>query len=239
MKMKPAIWPRLLHILLLLALPIAMLVFSIRVTTGHWFVRWEYHKPGFPPDPYGLSTPERTRLAQVCVDYLATSAPLSLLADLRLPGGGPAFNARELYHMADVQAVYDGLMIGGIIALLSLLGGTSALLASPTTRRRAPAALLQGSLLTIGLLAAVGAYMALNWSDFFVTFHHLFFEGDSWLFLHSDTLIRLFPVRFWMDVAAVIVGLLILQTVTMGILGWVGLRRIEPRPPTPSSEEEL
>jgi uncharacterized membrane protein len=27
----------------------------------------------------------------------------------------------------------------------------------------------------------------------------LFFTGDSWLFLYSDTLIRLFPMRFWQD----------------------------------------
>ncbi|HET92248.1 MAG TPA: TIGR01906 family membrane protein [Chloroflexi bacterium] len=222
--MKSATWPRLVHGLLVLALPIAMLVFSIRATTGHWFVQWEYHKPDFPPDPYGLSTAERVRLAQVCVDYLSSSAPLSLLADLRLPGGGPAFNARELRHMADVQAVYDSLTAGGIIALAALLGVTAALLASPHSRRRAPTALFQGSLLTIGLLAAVGAYMILNWNDFFTTFHHLFFEGDSWLFLHTDTLIRLFPVRFWMDVAAVIVSLLMLLTIAVGIGSWMWMR---------------
>jgi uncharacterized membrane protein len=34
---------------------------------------------------------------------------------------------------------------------------------------------------------------------FFTWFHGLFFEGDSWLFLFSDTLIRLFPIRFWED----------------------------------------
>jgi uncharacterized membrane protein len=35
--------------------------------------------------------------------------------------------------------------------------------------------------------------------SFFTAFHHLFFTGDSWLFLFSDTLIRLFPIRFWQD----------------------------------------
>ena len=27
----------------------------------------------------------------------------------------------------------------------------------------------------------------------------IFFKGDSWLFYYSDTLIRLFPIRFWQD----------------------------------------
>jgi len=45
--------------------------------------------------------------------------------------------------------------------------------------------------------------------SFFVGFHALFFEGDSWLFLYSDTLIRLFPLRFWQDafLAAAIIAL--------------------------------
>jgi uncharacterized membrane protein len=60
----------------------------------------------------------------------------------------------------------------------------------------------------IGLIVAVGmtASPDLFW-DFFTLFHALFFEGDSWLFLNSDTLIRLFPIRFWQD--AFLLGALI------------------------------
>ena len=57
-----------------------------------------------------------------------------------------------------------------------------------------------GLTLTVGLIVVIG--MVINpdvfWS-FFAGFHSLFFEGDSWLFLYSDTLIRLFPIRFWQD----------------------------------------
>ncbi len=44
---------------------------------------------------------------------------------------------------------------------------------------------------------------------FFTLFHQVFFEGDSWLFLYSDTLIRLFPIRFWQDavLAAAVISL--------------------------------
>ena len=107
------LWPRITQWLLVLALPIALLVASMRIATGHWFVHWEYGKADFPPDPYGLSTAERTDLAEVCVDYLAKSAPLSLLGDLRLPDGEPAFNVRELRHMFDVQVVFNRLTVTG------------------------------------------------------------------------------------------------------------------------------
>jgi len=222
-------WPRLIQWLLTLALPVFLLVTNTRIATGHWFVHWEYEKAGFPPDPYGLSTAERIPLAETCVDYLATGADISLLADLQLPDGQPAFNQRELRHMFDVQAVYGHLMTARTVAALALAGGIAALLASGRARRYVPAALLRGSILTLGLLGAVGAYMALSWAEFFTAFHRIFFEGETWLFDYSDTLIRLFPMRFWIDVAIVIVGLLIVEAVAIGSGAWIWLRRLTSR----------
>jgi integral membrane protein (TIGR01906 family) len=224
--MTRTVWPRLIRILLVLAVPVFLLAADLRIVTGHWFVQWEYGKADFPPDPFGLSTEERTHLAEVCVDYLATKASISLLEDLRLPDGERAFNARELRHMADVQAVYSSMMVGGIVAALVLVGGTATVSAASHARRRAPAALVGGSLLTLGLLGAVGATMVLSWGEFFTGFHRVFFEGDSWTFPYSDTLIRLFPMRFWMDVAGVIVGLLIVGALVVGALGWIWMRRV-------------
>ena len=109
-------WLRWIQWLLVLTLPVLLLAANLRLVTSHWFVRWEYRRAGFPPDPFGLSTVERIRLAEVCQDYLATNADLSLLADLQLPGGEAAFNERELRHMADVQAVYLGVTIAGLVA---------------------------------------------------------------------------------------------------------------------------
>jgi uncharacterized membrane protein len=60
--------------------------------------------------------------------------------------------------------------------------------------------LMTGLALTIGAIVVVG--IAVNpdvfW-QFFTLFHELFFTGNSWLFYFSDTLIRLFPIRFWQD----------------------------------------
>lgn len=228
MRKAHTLWPRLIQLLLVLAVPVFLLVVDLRIVTGHWFVRWEYGKAGFPPDALGLTVAERTRLAEVSVDYLATDADISLLGNLRLPDGQPAFNARELRHMADVQAVYSGMTTAGIVAAVLLLGGTALLLASSHTRWRAPVALLRGSLLTLGLLAAVGATMLLSWNEFFTTFHRLFFEGETWIFPYTDTLIRLFPIRFWMDVGVTIVGLMVAEAVVLTTLGWKWARRLRP-----------
>lgn len=223
----PRLRPCLIQWLLVLALPVLLLMADLRIVTGRWFVQWEYGKADFPPDPFGLSIEERTHLAEVCVDYLATNADRSLLANLRLPNGKVAFNARELHHMADVQAVYSRMMVAGIVAALVLVGGMTTLLAPRGARKRAGAALLSGSLLTLGLLGAVGAVMMLSWGEFFTAFHRIFFEGDSWTFPYSDTLIRLFPMRFWLDVAGVIVGLLAIETFVIGTVGWAWTRQMD------------
>jgi integral membrane protein (TIGR01906 family) len=44
-------------------------------------------------------------------------------------------------------------------------------------------------------------------SVFFVYFHEVFFDTGTWVFRFSDTLIRLFPERFWRD-TFIAIGLL-------------------------------
>jgi len=59
----------------------------------------------------------------------------------------------------------------------------------------------------VGLIAAILFFVALSFNNLFTWFHQLFFESGTWLFYTSDTLIRLFPMRFWQD-AFIFVGVL-------------------------------
>jgi len=213
-------WARLVSVLVSLALPVVILAVALRVVTAPWLVRWEYGKPDFPPDPYGLSTEERIRLAEVCVQYLATNAGIELLADLELEGR-PAFNERELAHMVDVQRLFWIILRAGMVAGAVVLGGVAALLARSQTRPLVAGALKGGALLTLALLAAVAALMLTSWEVFFTGFHELLFPPNTWTFPTSDTLIRLYPERFWMDVGMTIVGVVLAQAVLVGGLAFV------------------
>ncbi len=217
--------PSVLHVLIVIALPLAMFASSLRVTTNPWLVHWEYGKADFPVDPFGLPTEERIRLAKICVDYLISGAGIDLLGDLELADGQPAFNERELEHMIDVKRVLWWLLGAGAAAWLTVIASTAALASRQSTRHRAPVALLGGSLLTLGLLAAVGGSMLLAWGTFFTTFHQILFPPGTWTFPYSDTLIRLYPQRFWMDVGIAIVASLAGQALLIGGAALVWMRR--------------
>jgi uncharacterized membrane protein len=56
----------------------------------------------------------------------------------------------------------------------------------------------------------------------FVGFHQVFFDAGTWTFAYSDTLIRLFPERFWQ----VAFGAVALGTGAMAGLLWAAARRL-------------
>jgi integral membrane protein (TIGR01906 family) len=76
-------------------------------------------------------------------------------------------------------------------------------------------------MLLIMLVLAIG--LAFSFRYVFVGFHRIFFEGDTWLFRYSDTLIRLFPERFWRDA---FVFAVVLTVGGAGLTHWIASRRL-------------
>jgi integral membrane protein (TIGR01906 family) len=185
--------------------PIALIGLGLRVLLTPAFLQIEYNMPYFPPDEYGFTKEDRLKWAPYALDYLVNSADISYLGDLKFDDGTPLYNERELSHMDDVKRVTKGALNVWYIslALLTLLGIWSWRGDWIQIYRLG---LMQGGWLMVGLAVAIGLIVLVGitinpdifW-NFFAGFHSLFFEGDSWMFLFSDTLIRLFPIRFWQD----------------------------------------
>ncbi len=197
-----------------LFVPLILLSIALRVLLTPTFLRLEYGQASFPPDPYGFTQSERLHWATYALEFIRTPQPLSYLADLKMNDGRPLFNDRELRHMLDVQKVtLQALRLGDLTLGMLLVLGLLAI-----RYRLFPAylkGLQRGGQLTLLLVVTLGLFGAFAFWDFFTLFHLAFFEGDSWIFDYSDTLIRLFPLRFWQDafgIAALIVtaGALIL-----------------------------
>jgi integral membrane protein (TIGR01906 family) len=185
--------------------PLALIGLGLRVLLTPLFLKIEYNMPYFPPDQYGFTKEDRLKWAPYALNYLVNRADISYLADLKFEDGTSLYNERELSHMEDVKRVTKGALNVWYVTLALLLGlGIWSRLGHwEQTYRQG---LTRGGWLMVGLAVAVGLVVLVGilinpevfW-NFFVGFHRLFFTGDTWLFLFSDTLIRLFPIRFWQD----------------------------------------
>jgi len=195
--MSPLLKSGLAWVVTLLA-PIAILMLGVRLLLTPAFLQVEYRMPGFPADSYGFTMEERIRWATPSLEYLINDQGIGYLAELTFDKGTPIYNARELAHMQDVKKVlqtllkvWDGALI--VLAALGIWAWRGNWLDSYRSGWR------HGGLLMIALLLAFAVFALTSFWEFFTWFHSMFFSGDSWLFAYSDTLIRLFPVRFWED----------------------------------------
>jgi integral membrane protein (TIGR01906 family) len=194
-----------LKTLISLLTPLALIGLALRILLTPIFYTIEYNMPYFPTDEYGFTKEDRLKYAPYAVDYLINNEDISYLGDLTFDDGSPLYNERELSHMHDVKEVIKGALTVwyitlAILLILLILSYRSNWLHDYFN------ALRRGGwwmiFLALSLAFIAGAGILLNpdifWT-FFSGFHAIFFEGDSWLFYYSDTLIRLFPIRFWQD----------------------------------------
>jgi integral membrane protein (TIGR01906 family) len=206
---------RLAQIAVVLALPVFLVLTNVRLLTGETFLRYEYGKAGFPT-PMRFTVEERMAFARASVDYLVTDAGVETLRALA-DELGPIYNERELRHMEDVKALTDKVfplqLVLGLV-LLALVGG--AIYRGGEMRRAALRGLVGGAILTWVILVGLTLLVALNFDWFFTRFHLIFFEGDTWLFAASDTLIRLFPPQFWFDASLLVGVLTLLEAAVVG-----------------------
>ncbi|GIV65860.1 MAG: hypothetical protein KatS3mg047_0253 [Bellilinea sp.] len=213
--------------ILLPAVVLFVMMTSIRLLMTPLFLTIEYNTPGFPPDAFGFTKEDRLHWANLSLRYLLNDEDISYLGDLRFEDGSPVFNERELRHMLDVkilvqQMIHAWVVLGIFILLTGVWAWRGKWLADFwLTLARAG----WGILIVIGLILAG---VVIGFSALFTGFHRIFFEGDTWLFNYSDTLIRLFPLRFWQD-AFTLMGIL-------SALGGVGLILMAKRRSTGNPE---
>lgn len=210
-----------LTLVVALAVPAVLLGNGLWLLINDWYVHAEYARPGFPDDRYGFTDAERTRLALVGLDSIHpfNGEGVQVLRDARLSDGRPAFNEREVQHMADVRALVGKVLLAHLLALSAIV---IVWFAARTRGLRdvVSTGLLWGSGLTLALAATLGVMMLVDFEWFFLQFHLALFSGNTWVFASSDTLIRLYPDAFWSDFGGVLAGLTVLQAAVLGAALW-------------------
>jgi integral membrane protein (TIGR01906 family) len=197
-----------------------LVVTALRLLSTGSFVRFELGRDGFPPDPYGLTPEQRQTLALVGLRSIQPgSEGIALLERATLPNGSPAFGTRELAHMRDVRTVFGHALRAQLIALV-VIAALALALARTRLRTVVPLGLLVGALGTLTIAALAVPVILLGFDGFFVRFHEVFFAGDTWRFNNADTLIRLYPERFWQDVSRLAAAITVLQALLLAPLAW-------------------
>jgi len=191
--------------LVTILIPLFLIGLAIRVLLSPIFLQIEYNMPYFPRDEYGFTKEDRLKWAPYALNYLVNNADISYLGELNFDDGTPLYNERELSHMDDVKRVTQGALRVwylslAVLALLGLWAWFGGWWQAYRMGLMRGGWLMVGLAVTVGLIVVIGILINPDiFFSFFAAFHGLFFEGDSWLFLYSDTLIRLFPIRFWQD----------------------------------------
>jgi integral membrane protein (TIGR01906 family) len=229
----PAVVTRIVQILIGVALPVALILSNVFLVATDAFIRHEYNKASFPADnsvpPGGYSLPraEREALAKLGLASVVQPDGIPLLEQARFEQGGElAFNEREIGHMRDVNVLFQQVRRVLWIAWIVLLAG-SLLLFFSGERRALWRSLWVSSIASLIAFVALGIFMAVGFNVFFTAFHRVFFQGDTWLFLYSDTLIRIYPTKFWFDVSLYLAGMTLAELGLVAVGSRLALRRMK------------
>jgi integral membrane protein (TIGR01906 family) len=221
---------------LTLVIPVLLTIFSIRLVMSYQFFHFEYLRSDFPVDSYGFTTEDRFNYYFYALDYLFNDEGIEFLADLRLPldkcwqppanaADCPMYKKEALRHMVDVKVVTQTTFtIAGLLSVITV-GILSIGYRYPKYRFSIQRGLTYGGILTISLIATVATLALTTWDFFFDTFHEIFFEEGTWRFAFSDTLIRLYPERFWFDASLTIGALTTIGAIIILALLWQWSKR--------------
>ena len=209
---------RILKTLLVLFIPIILVLGSARLLATDAYLAFEYGKTSFPPDSYGFTPEQRFDLASSNIHYVRAHLPGDALSKETL-NGAPVYNEREVTHMVDVQAVFQAVLRVWQVAFILLLFLGFVFWQSGEQMTFASAIKL-GGFLTSGIILTIALLAVFAWQTWFDFFHRFFFLPGSWLFSYSDTLIRLFPIKFWFDATLTVSILSLVGGLLLTFIGW-------------------
>ena len=209
-----------------LAFPLWLLLAGVRLLLSEQFLQFEYQRLGFPADTFGFDVEDRIHYGPFAVNFLFNGEAIDYLASLRLPGEKcwipapgaddcPLFSEREWRHMADVKHMTS--LAFALAVISAVVGACTALASQHKEGLRSDIAIgvQRGCRLALLAIAVLAILSMASWDRAFDAFHEVFFAAGTWRFPFSDSLIRLYPERLFIDAALLIVIFVTLCALTM------------------------
>jgi len=194
--------------------PLILFGISINLLLTSAFIRIEYAMPYIPADPYGLNKSERFQWASQAIEYLTNNKQTQYLDRLEFENGTPVFNDHEIILMDNMkrsaQKIFKywhmSLAATFMLGLLAWVGDWL-----PKFRH----GMRRGGWLTVALTIILGIAVIL-FNEINLTVY----------FQNTDTLLRLFPIRFWQDFFL----FMAISVIGSGSLLAISLAKIESMP---------
>lgn len=119
-------------------------------------------------------------------------------------------------HFVEVKRIFVAFEAIGVITLVLGIAGTM------WKRKRKEFGFLKiAGILTVAVPAVLGIFIAANWDKAFVTFHHIFFNNDYWIFDPAkDPVITILPDTFFLHCAVMILGGVVLGALISVFCYW-------------------
>ena len=189
------------------------------------FIPKEYEKLGVAAD-VGVAREDLDQVSVEMMQYLKGSR--ELLSDIVTTIDGvpdtPFFNERECAHMADVRSLFlRGMalrrwcaVLCGVILVVLLLWDRKHIIELLSR------GMITGTVIFFVAAGAIGIFAAVDFNAFWTVFHHLFFEGDTWLFdPRTSRMINMLPEQFFSDIVKYIILIFgAMLAVLLGLAAW-------------------
>jgi integral membrane protein (TIGR01906 family) len=203
-----------------------LLTVVFTVCFDHSFYEQEYQANG-QAEKIGMSEEDLMKSTDALLDYLQGKKDDIQVEAVMNGHSVEVFNERETLHMADVKELLDNAVKARDILLW---GGAVILAAAIASAKREKLAVLKDaykySVSAIGaFIAVLGCWAAVDFYDFWVDFHYLFFD-NTLFFLDPNTsiMINMFPENFFFDlVFRIILIVIIIIAVLGGGIHWLSV----------------
>ena len=227
-------------VLFVAALPVALIATNVRLLFTaeplYTFAVERYDVPAVT----GIPRPEIDRAMAEIRDYFTNDQQLLRITVTDERGRtNPLFTPREVLHMRDVKQLVQSIFtaqslalgfVAAYVALRLLVEGRAGLVGLARLTRIA-------ALGTLAVAAAFGVTALLGFERLFEQFHLLSFRNDFWrLDPAQDHLVQMFPFEFWLVATLLLVGLTVVELLTLLALARWYLRRTAELPATVANE---
>ena len=206
--------------LALLVLPVALAVRYAATSDGWWERGFERYDA---VSRTGLTPEEVDRVAAETREYLSNDDQLLTVS----VDGVPFYSEREVLHMVDVKRLMGRVYDAGWAALGFIVAFVVFVL---WRAERAVWSLARSMLVACGIVAVAFVALAIfglsGFDSAFRSFHLIFFTNDLWQLTSRDSLIQLFPQRFFFDTTVLIGGVVLVPLAVLGVGSWLIVRRV-------------